>query len=80
MLILIILMLLITFLYNGYIFIKYKKIPESLSETSYLLGGNKRYWFTGYCFIICILLLPVLFEITNFLIFKINRIWFSVEK
>ena len=54
MLILIILMLLITFLYNGYIFIKYKKIPESLSETSYLLGGNKRYWFTGYCFIICI--------------------------
>lgn len=65
MLILIILTLLITFLYNGYIFIKYKKIPESLSETSYLLGGNKRYWFTGYCFIICILLLPVLFEITN---------------
>lgn len=64
MLILIILMLLITFLYNGYMFIKYKKIPESLSETSYLLGGNKRYWFTMYCFIISILLLPVLFETT----------------
>lgn len=54
----------ITIVYNCYIIIRYKKIPESLSETSYLLGGNKRYWFTGYCFIICILLLPILFEIT----------------
>lgn len=54
----------ITIIYNCYIIIRYKKIPESLSETSYLLGGNKQYWFTGYCFIICILLLPVLFEIT----------------
>ena len=54
----------ITIVYNCYMIIRYKKIPESLSETSYLLGGNKRYWFTGYCFIICILLLPVLFEIT----------------
>lgn len=65
MLILTILTILITLVYNGYIMIKYKKIPESLSETSYLLGGNKRYWFTGYCFIICILLLPLLFNVTN---------------
>lgn len=65
MLTLTILTLLITLLYNSYIIIKYKKIPESLSETSYLLGGNKRYWFTGYCFIICILILPVLFEMTS---------------
>lgn len=62
--ILIILLLVITLLYNSYVITKYKKIPESLSETSYLLGGNKRYWFTGYCFIISFLLLPTLFEIT----------------
>ena len=69
MLILIIVSIAITVLYNSYIIIKYKKIPESLSETSYLLGGNKRYWFTGYCFIISFCLLPVLFTITlnNFL-------------
>ena len=60
-----ILCLIVTIVYNTYIIVKYKKIPESLSETSYLLGGDKRYWFTGYCFIICMLLLPVLFEITN---------------
>lgn len=59
-----ILTLLITLLYNSYIIIKHKKIPESLSETSYLLGDNKRYLFTGYCFIIGLLLLPVLFNIT----------------
>lgn len=52
MLTLTLLTLLITLLYNSYMIKKYKKIPESLSETSYLLGGNKRYWFTGYCFII----------------------------
>lgn len=60
-----ILTLLITLLYNGYIIIKYKKIPGSLSETSYLLGGNKRYWFTGYCFIVAFCLLPVLLEIST---------------
>ena len=59
-----IIILLITLLYNIYIIIKYKKIPESLSETSYLLGGNKRYLFTGYCFIISICLLPILLEIS----------------
>ena len=64
-----ILTLLITLLYNSYIIIKYKKIPQSLSETSYLLGGNKRYLFTGYCFIISFCLLPVLFTITNNFLF-----------
>lgn len=57
--------LIITLFYNGYIIIKYNKIPQSLSETSYLLGGNKRYWFTVYCACIGILLLPLLFEITK---------------
>jgi hypothetical protein len=56
--------LVITLLYNGYIIIKYKKIPESVSETSYLLGGNKRYLFTGYCVITSFCLLPMLLEIT----------------
>lgn len=56
--------LVITLLYNCYIIIKYKKIPESLSETSYLLGGNKRYLFTVYCVIISFCLLPMLLEIT----------------
>ena len=59
-----ILCLIITIVYNTYIIIKYKKIPESLSETSYLLGGNKRYFFTGYCIIVCLLLLPILMGIT----------------
>lgn len=65
MIILTILTLLITLLYNSYVIIKCKKIPESLSETSYLLGGNKRYWFTGYCFIVAFCLLPVLLEIST---------------
>lgn len=58
------LVLLVSIIYNLYIIIKYKKIPESLSETSYIMGGNKIYLFTGYCFLICILILPVLFNIT----------------
>lgn len=56
--------LVMTLLYNSYIIIKYKKIPESLSETSYLLGSNKRYLFTGYCVITSFCLLPMLLEIT----------------
>ena len=59
-----ILCLIVTIVYNTYIIVKYKKIPESLSETSYLLGGNKRYFFTVYCIIVCLLLLPILLEIT----------------
>lgn len=56
--------LIVTLIYNIYILSKYKKIPKSLSETSYLLGGNKRYLFTIYCFIISFCLLPILLEIT----------------
>ena len=64
MIILFIICLIITLVYNSFILIKYKKIPQSLSETSYLLGGNKRYLFTIYCFIISFCLLPILLEIT----------------
>lgn len=64
-LIILICLLLITFVYNGYIILKYKKIPHSLSETSYLLGENKNYFFTLYCLIIGVSVLPKLFEITN---------------
>lgn len=65
MIILFIICLIITLVYNSFILIKYKKIPQSLSETSYLLGGNKRYLFTMYCFIISFCLLPILLEITT---------------
>ena len=60
-----ILCLIVTIVYNTYIILKYKKIPESLSETSYLLGGNKRFIFTGYCVITSFLLLPILLELTT---------------
>lgn len=59
-----ILLLIITLIYNGYTIIKYKKIPESLSETSYLFGGNKRYFFTLYTLLITSFLLPFLFKYT----------------
>lgn len=65
MIILLITCLIITLVYNSFILIKYKKIPQSLSETSYLLGGNKRYLFTIYCFMISFCLLPILLEITT---------------
>lgn len=64
MLILLVVCLLITIVYNSYVFIRFKKVPQSLSETSYLFGGNKRYFFTAYCMIVCLLLLPLLLEIT----------------
>ncbi len=49
--------LFLSLVYNGYIFWRFKKVPESLSETSYLLGGNKRYLFSLYCLITGIILL-----------------------
>ena len=55
--------ILISIIYNGYILWRYKKIPVSLSETAYMLGGIKRYWFTLYCVIIGLTLLPSLFEV-----------------
>lgn len=60
----IIVCILISIIYNGYILWRYNKIPVSLSETAYMLGGIKRYWFTLYCAIIGLTLLPNLFEIT----------------
>ena len=51
--------LIISFIYNLYILIKYKTIPTSLSETSYMLG-NKRYLFTIYCIFSTFLMLPCL--------------------
>lgn len=51
--------------YNGYILWRFRRIPTSLSETAYLLGGDiKKYWFTLYCIIIGITLLPNVFDIT----------------
>jgi hypothetical protein len=58
-------LLLITILYNGIIFIKHKKIPESLSETAYIMGGTKRYFFTLYTICIVGFLIPFLFTYTN---------------
>lgn len=60
----IIICILISIIYNGYIFWRYKRIPVSLSETSYILGGFKRYWFTLYCSIIGTTLLPILIKAT----------------
>lgn len=58
-------LLIITFIYNGYIIYKHKRIPYSLSETSYMYGGSKRYFFTLYCLIIGLSILPQLFKIAN---------------
>lgn len=58
-----ILLLLITVLYNSYVIYKYKKIPVSLSETSYMFGGIKRYFFTLYCLSVGAITLPYLFRL-----------------
>lgn len=52
-------------IYNSFIFIKYKEIPVSLSETAYMIGGEKslkRYWFTLYCIITAFSILQPLFN------------------
>lgn len=54
----------ISLIYNLYVLLKYKKIPESLSETSYLFGNN-RYLFTVYCLLIGLCLLILLLPLTN---------------
>ena len=51
--------LIISFIYNLYILIKYKTIPVSLSETAYMLG-NKQFWFVIYCVLSTFLILPCL--------------------
>lgn len=55
-----ILFIIISLIYNLYIILKYKTIPVSLSETSYILGGFKRYWFSAYCITTVMLILPLL--------------------
>ena len=59
--------ILIMLIYNSVVIIKYKKIPASLSETAYMIGGEKslkRYWFTLYCTLTAFTILPVLFKYT----------------
>lgn len=58
-----ILFIIISLIYNLYIILKYKTIPVSLSETSYILGGFKRYWFSAYCVLVSFLILPNLLTI-----------------
>ena len=60
--ILILCFLIISFIYNLFIFIKYKTIPVSLSETSYMLE-DKRYWFTLYCVASAFFILPSLLAV-----------------
>lgn len=55
--------ILLSIAYNNYIICKYKRIPESLSETSYMLGKDK-WLFIGYCVITGGLMLPLLLDIT----------------
>lgn len=55
-----ILFIIISLIYNLFIIFKYKTIPVSLSETSYILGGFKRYWFSAYCITTVMLILPLL--------------------
>lgn len=52
-----------TLIYNLIIWIKYKTIPVSLSETAYIFGGNKKYFFTLYCVILVSILLPALLTV-----------------
>ena len=55
--------ILLSIAYNTYIICKYKRIPESLSETSYMLCKDK-WLFISYCVIIGGLMLPLLLDIT----------------
>lgn len=55
--------ILLSIAYNTYIVWKYDRIPESLSETSYMLGKDK-WLFVGYCVITGGLMLPLLLDIT----------------
>lgn len=55
--------ILLSIAYNTYIICKYKRIPESLSETSYMLGKDK-WLFISYCVITGGLMLPLLLDIT----------------
>ena len=54
-------LLLITVLYNGYVIIKSESIPESISATSYFFKDrfNKPYLFTLYCVSTVAILFPI---------------------
>ena len=57
----------IMLVYNAFVLIKYKQVPESLSNTAYLIGSSndlKRYWFTLYCILTAFTILPALFKVT----------------
>ena len=59
--------LLTMIIYNSYVIFRYKKVPVSLSETAYMIGGEKslkRYWFTLYCIITVFTILQPLFNNT----------------
>lgn len=60
-----VILLLINLLYNIYVICKFKKIPESLSETAYLFGKQRKYFFTLYCFIISAIILPTLLSLSS---------------
>lgn len=51
--------MLLTIIYNLIVFLLYKKVPVSLSETSYIFG-DKKYFFTLYCAALVTTLLPQL--------------------
>lgn len=57
-------LMLITFLYNGYIIHKLKTIPTSLSETSYMFKNRRL--FTLYCLFVGIVLFPILVNYTTY--------------
>lgn len=67
MLSLVIIAIVCTIIYNLSIILIYKRIPISLSETSYMLAGeNKsglRYLFSLYCCVLCFCIMPCLLEI-----------------
>jgi len=56
--------IIVSVIYLLYVFIKYKTIPGSLSETAYLFGKNK--WiFTIYCMFISIMMIGGLLNVTS---------------
>ena len=59
--------ILIMLIYNSVIIVRYRKIPVSLSETAYMMNRDvifKKYWFTLYCILTALTILPVLFKYT----------------
>lgn len=63
MIVLVYICLLVSIVYNTYVICHYSKVPESLSETAYLFGGNKKFLFTAYCMLVVFTLMPGLFSV-----------------